>query len=64
VERPIIREIKPMASLPIESNGAWIVNAFRGADKLGGIFIIRRLKILFEAVRAILFTGAAVKNKY
>jgi hypothetical protein len=53
-----------MASLPIESNGAWIVNAFRGADKLGGIFIIKRLKILFEAVRAILFTGAAVKTKY
>ena len=38
-----------MASLPIESNRARVVNAFREADKRSGIFIIRHLKILFRS---------------
>ena len=46
---PIRREIKSMASLPIESNRARVVNAFHEVDKRSGIFIIRHLKILFRS---------------
>ena len=52
-----------MASLPIESNRARVVNAFREADKRSGIFIIRHLKILFEAVRTTLLTDVQFLKK-
>ena len=60
---PIRREIKSVASLPIESNRARVVNAFHEVDKRSGIFIIRHLKILFEAVRTTLFTDVQFFKK-